>query len=84
MGLIPFSGSPGNDEGLEALVQPSDKFADGILNKMPRDPWGHAYQYNQPGHSGPFDIVSYGADGHEGGEGADRDITNEDVDAVSN
>ena len=70
---------PGNDEGLDALVQPSDKFTDGILNKMPRDPWGHAYQYNQPGRSGAYDILCYGADGREGGEGADRDITSEDL-----
>lgn len=70
---------PANDEGLECLAQPSEKFPEGVLNKMPRDPWGHPYQYNQPGHSGPYEILCYGADGREGGEGADRDLSNEDV-----
>lgn len=67
---------PANDEGLDALVQPSEKFPEGVLNKTPRDPWGRAYQYNQPGRDGPYDILCYGADGREGGEGADMDITN--------
>ncbi|HUY31651.1 MAG TPA: type II secretion system major pseudopilin GspG [Pirellulales bacterium] len=71
---------PANDEGLESLVRPSEKFPDGVLNKMPRDPWGHPYQYNQPGRSGPYEVVSYGADGREGGEGADADITSADLD----
>jgi general secretion pathway protein G len=70
---------PANDEGLESLVRPSDKFPDGVLNKTPRDPWGRAYQYNQPGRSGPYEVISYGADGREGGEGADSDITSADL-----
>ncbi len=68
-----------NDEGLESLVRPSEKFPEGMLNKMPRDPWGHPYQYNQPGRNGPYEVISYGADGREGGEGADSDITSADL-----
>ena len=34
------------------------------------------YKYAAPGQSGPYDIVSLGADGKEGGEGVNKDITN--------
>lgn len=71
---------PSNQEGLEILSQPSDEFVDGLLSKIPLDPWKNPYQYNQPGRSRPFEIVSYGADGREGGEGADRDISSDDLD----
>lgn len=57
---------PSNDEGLSVLP---------IKNSA--DPWGRPYQYNQPGRNEPFEVISYGADGREGGEGADRDITSE-------
>ena len=42
---------------------------------LPRDPWNNEYKYAAPGQHGPYDIVSYGADGREGGEGPDKDIT---------
>jgi general secretion pathway protein G len=40
-----------------------------------KDPWGHEFQYRNPGQHGEFDIFSYGADGQMGGEGRDADIT---------
>lgn len=40
------------------------------------DPWGNQYQYRKPGQNGPFDILSYGADGKSGGEGVNADIGN--------
>jgi general secretion pathway protein G len=41
---------------------------------LPKDPWGNDYQYvRYP--DGRFDIVSLGADGREGGESYDADIT---------
>ena len=43
---------------------------------MPKDPWGNEYQYTSPGAKGPYDILSYGADGKEGGDGPNKDITN--------
>ena len=46
------------------------------------DPWGNPYQYVQPGKSGPYDIICYGADGKEGGSGADADITNWDQEVL--
>jgi general secretion pathway protein G len=69
---------PTNEEGLAILASPSEKFTDGILNKVPRDPWGNPYQYNNPGRNGPFDLICYGADGREGGEDANKDITIDD------
>jgi general secretion pathway protein G len=66
---------PGNQEGLRAL-------APGYIKALPNDPWGRPYQYVQPGKSGAYDIVSYGADGREGGTGADADITNSDKDVA--
>jgi general secretion pathway protein G len=69
---------PTNDEGLQILATKSEKFPDGLLNKLPRDPWGNPYQYNNPGKHGHYDVICYGADGRERGEGADKDICNED------
>lgn len=39
-----------------------------------QDPWGNDLVMRRPGENGPFDIVSYGADGRPGGEGDDADI----------
>ena len=66
---------PTNEEGLAILTQRTDKQPEPLLKQSPTDPWGHPYQYNQPGRNGdPYEIVCFGADGHEGGEGADADI----------
>ena len=71
---------PSNDEGIELLAKPGERFVDGLLSKVPRDPWGRAYQYNQPGRGRPYEVICYGADGREGGVGADQDITSADSD----
>lgn len=43
---------------------------------MPLDPWGTPYVYSVPGPGGqPFGIMSYGADGREGGERLNADIS---------
>ena len=65
---------PTTDEGLAALAQKSDKISEPLLNNVPVDPWGHPYVYNQPGRSQPYEVICLGADGREGGEGADSDI----------
>ncbi len=44
------------------------------LDKLPNDPWGHGYQYANPGLKGEIDIYSFGADGVIGGEGNNADI----------
>lgn len=71
---------PTNEEGLDALAKPSAKFPDGLLTKLPRDPWGRPYQYNNPGRNGPFEVVCFGADGREGGDGANEDLNMDEKD----
>ena len=78
-----FDRYPTNEEGLTVLIEKSDEFPDGLLNKVPTDPWGRPYEYNYPGQSAPYDLVSYGADHQEGGAGADADLTNTDVEVAS-
>lgn len=40
------------------------------------DPWGNDYEYFVPGSGGAeFEVISYGADGREGGTDADADIS---------
>ena len=63
---------PENTDGLKVLVP-------GYVKAIPKDPWGHDYLYVQPGKLGPFDVISYGADGKEGGSGADADLNSNDV-----
>ena len=63
---------PDTQEGLKALVP---DFVKAITN----DPWGRPYQYLKPGKTTPYEIISYGADGREGGTGADADISSSDL-----
>lgn len=46
-----------------------------VKEALLKDPWGRAYEYESPGEHGEFDIFSYGADGQQGGEGTDADVT---------
>jgi len=71
---------PSNEEGLQVLTVKSESFVDGYLNEVPLDPWKNAYQYNSPGAESAFEVICLGADGREGGEGANRDISSEDLD----
>ncbi|MDG4596973.1 MAG: type II secretion system major pseudopilin GspG [Candidatus Contendobacter sp.] len=71
---------PNSAEGLAALVvQPSGatRWNGPYLRKntIPKDPWGHDYQYRSPGqHGGAFDLYSLGADNAEGGDGENQDV----------
>jgi general secretion pathway protein G len=72
---------PTTEQGLAALVGkptsgplPPNWKAGGYLERLPNDPWGHPYQYLNPGLQGEIDVFSYGADGAAGGEGPDADI----------
>ena len=38
------------------------------------DPWGNALMYRAPGQGQPFDLISLGKDGREGGSSYDADI----------
>ncbi len=78
---------PTTNHGLEALVTkptaapiPKTYKIGGYIKTLPKDPWGRDYLYLQPGTKGKFyDLYSLGADGEEGGEGTNADITNWDV-----
>jgi general secretion pathway protein G len=41
-----------------------------------KDAWGNDYRYNVPGQGKAFDLISLGADGKDGGEGENRDVSN--------
>ena len=70
---------PSQDTGLQSLnTKPGD-----VQNwngpymkkeKIPKDPWGTEYIYKNPGAHGDYDLISYGADGSEGGSGDNKDI----------
>jgi general secretion pathway protein G len=71
---------PSTAEGLAALVRPTGGVAGwaGPYLKggnVPNDPWNNPYVYRSPGLHGPYDIVSYGSDGQEGGTDLAADIT---------
>ena len=73
---------PTSSDGLQALVAPPASLATtaryrqgGYIKKLPDDPWGRPYQYDNPGRQGPgFDLYSLGADGAPGGEDDNADI----------
>jgi general secretion pathway protein G len=71
---------PTTSEGLRALIERpggtvvwTGPYLKG--DAVPNDPWGRPYVYRSPGEHGTYDIMSYGADGQEGGAGSDADIT---------
>ncbi|MFN8707094.1 MAG: type II secretion system major pseudopilin GspG [Planctomyces sp.] len=74
-----FDKYPSNESGISALTEKSKAFPDGLLRRMPTDPWGHPYEYQAPGRKGAYEVISYGADHREGGTGADTDISSDDV-----
>jgi general secretion pathway protein G len=78
-----FNQYPSNDEGLARLKQKTKAHPNGILQGDLLDPWGHEYAYVYPGLNGTFDILSYGANGQEGGDGADTDIVSWDLEGTS-
>jgi len=39
------------------------------------DPWGHPFIYRIPGAAGPYDLITLGSDGKEGGTGDDADLS---------
>lgn len=71
---------PDEEDGLEALLEaPAD--AEGWNGPYVRkreqllDPWNRLYVYRHPGDHARFDLYSLGADGIEGGDDDDTDIT---------
>jgi len=79
---------PTTEQGLESLIEKPatgkvpEKYREGGYleqKKIPLDPWGNPYVYVSPGIHGDFDILTYGNDGKEGGEGKDADIKSWDM-----
>ena len=71
---------PNSNDGLAALVQRpgnAEEWNGPYLKGgvVPNDPWGHTYVYRSPAEHAPYEIVSYGADGQEGGAGTAADIS---------
>lgn len=74
---------PTTAQGLEALRRepmtapvPRDWNGPYLRKEVPPDPWDRPYVYRYPGVENPlgYDLLSYGRDGEEGGEGEDADI----------
>lgn len=68
---------PSAEEGLQALVAAPAAETSWLgpylaRDAVPTDPWGNAYVYEASESS--FRVVSYGADGREGGTGAAADL----------
>jgi len=69
---------PTTEEGLKALREkPSG--VEGwngpyLPKEIPLDPWKKPYIYKSPGEHGDYDLISYGLDGVEGGEGESQDV----------
>lgn len=74
---------PTTEQGIQALVEkpgiqpePKNWKPGGYLDRVPQDPWGNNYRYRNPGEHGEIDVYSLGRDNRPGGEGADADIGN--------
>lgn len=70
---------PTTSENLSALVEKPpalDGWHGPYLKSqtVPLDPWGKAYNYRSPGAHSAYDIISFGADGREGGTDDNADV----------
>lgn len=70
---------PSTEQGLEALASkpevgkvPKNWKGPYLNSDIPNDPWNNNYAYRSEGSS--FQIISFGADGEEGGEDVNADI----------
>lgn len=73
---------PTTEQGLEALVtapnvapEPRNYPPGGYMDSLPKDPWGRDYVYISPGDVKAYDIYTLGADGLNGGEGDNADLS---------
>ena len=69
---------PSTEQGLKVLRDkpPGESNWRGpyLKKELPNDPWGTPYIYRSPGRNGGYEILSYGADGREGGDENNQDI----------
>lgn len=63
---------------LEEMARPPK--GEPLMDQIPTDPWGNAYQYSTEGAS-KYKIVSYGADGSPGGSDESADISSDAMSA---
>jgi general secretion pathway protein G len=75
---------PTDAEGLGALINPPEDVEEKWRGRYLKpseliDPWKNSYIYVEEGERNPgsYDLVSFGADGKEGGEGDNEDIYND-------
>lgn len=75
---------PIESEGLDALIAAPSGLEEKWTSRYCKpsnllDPWGNPYIYIEEGliNIGSYDLVSFGADGEEGGEGDSEDIYND-------
>lgn len=71
---------PSEQDGIEALlVAPAgvERWDGPYVRKRDEllDPWNRVFTYRFPGDHGDFDLFTLGADGIEGGDGEDADVT---------
>jgi general secretion pathway protein G len=71
---------PSNEQGLAALWKAPAGLTEWNgpyvrREKQLIDPWGKPFIYRAPGKAGPYDLVSLGADGKQGGSGDDADLS---------
>jgi general secretion pathway protein G len=78
---------PTTEQGLGALEEkpatgriPQHYPLHGYIERLPKDPWGTDYVYICPGEHGDFDLISPGPNKSEGGEGANGEIRNWEID----
>lgn len=75
---IEKNGYPASDAGLAVLVAPAANPSNAFYLPSDKllDPWGRQFLYVVPGPGGePFEVISLGADGKQGGIGEDEDLT---------
>lgn len=75
---IEKSAYPTAESGLSALTGPSATPSNSYYLAADRllDPWGRTYLYMVPGpNDEPFEVLTLGADGKQGGSGEDSDVS---------
>jgi general secretion pathway protein G len=76
---------PTTEQGLDALAKAptsgrlcKNYDPEGFIKRVPQDAWSRDFVYVSDGNK--YNIKSLGADGKEGGEGFDKDISSDDID----
>lgn len=73
---------PSASDGLQVLTKPLAQPTDAFFLDPAQilDPWGRAYLYVIPGPDGhPFEVLTYGADGQQGGTGENADLSSSNL-----